>query len=101
MAGPEAKFQANLKKKIKTSFEGCYIHKTECNERQGMPDLLVTYKGRCGYLECKRSANASHRPNQDYYVDAINKDGGFARFIYPENEDEVLKEMEEYFDAVE
>lgn len=99
--GPEGKFQSKLKEDIYKTFPEAFIHKTECNERQGAPDLLITYKGRCAYLECKRSADASHRPNQDYYVNKINKDGGFARFIYPENADETMKEMEDWFHAVE
>ena len=101
MAGPEAKFQSNLKKSLKSKFDDCYIFKTNCNEMQGAPDLLVAWRGKCGYLECKRSATASHRPNQDYRVNKINEEGGFARFIYPENRDEVLKEMEEFFNDME
>lgn len=103
MSKLETKFQANLKSKINKTYgkDKCYIHKTECNDYQGIPDLCVTYRGKAAYLECKRSATASHRPNQDYRVKKINEDGGFARVVYPENEDEVLKEMEEYFNGVE
>lgn len=91
----EAKFQADLKKKIKNRFVGCYIHKTDCNDIQGIPDLMVSFKGYVFYLEVKRSSTAAHRPNQDYHVNRINELGGFARFIFPENEEQILNEMEE------
>lgn len=96
----ESKFQAKLKKRIRNKFVGCYIHKTDCNDIQGIPDLMVSYKGLVFYLEVKRSKNARHRPNQDYHVNRINELGGFARFIYPENCDDVIKEMEERINAV-
>jgi hypothetical protein len=46
----------------------------------------------------KRSANAKHRPNQDYYVDQCNQ-MSFSRFVYPENKDEVLEDLTEFFNA--
>ncbi len=44
----------------------------------------------------KKSANAKHQPNQDYYIDLFN-DMGFARFVYPENKNEVIKDLTRYF----
>lgn len=96
----EAAYQAGLKKRIKGLYPNCLIHKNDPNDIQGVPDLLVSHAGKCAYLEVKRSSTATHRPNQDYYVGKICEDGGFARFIFPENEDEVLKEMEEFFNGV-
>ena len=63
------------------------------NTRQGIPDTQVLFERRWGFLEFKRSATASLRPNQEYYVDLLNS-MSFARFIYPENEWEVLRELE-------
>lgn len=96
----ENAYQAGLKKRIKGLYPDCLIHKNDPNDIQGVPDLLVTHKGKCAYLEVKRSSTATHRPNQDYYIGKINETGGFARFIFPENEEEVIKEMEEYFDGI-
>ena len=42
--------------------------------------------------EVKKSLKASHRPNQDYYIQLMNK-MSFARFISPEIKEEVLDEL--------
>ncbi len=92
----ENKFQANLKKELKTMFPGCYIFKLDANDMQGIPDLLILYKNKWATLECKRSQNASKRNNQEYYVDDMNK-LSFSRFIEPGNKEEVLNELQRAF----
>ena len=92
----ESKFQAELKKELKTLFPGCIVTKLDSGDIQGIPDLLILFKDKWATLECKKSAKASHRPNQDYYVDLMDK-MSFASFIYPENKDEVLSELADYF----
>mgnify|MGYP003555520449 FL=1 len=62
-------------------------------EIQGIPDLLILYEDRWAALEGKKRANATHRPNQDYYVDLLDR-MSFAAFVYPENEKEILYELE-------
>ena len=93
----ENKFQANLIKKIKAMYPGCIVMKNDPTYIQGIPDLLVLYKDKWVSLECKKSANARHQPNQDYYVKQMD-DMSFSRFIFPENEDEVLNELRHKFD---
>ncbi len=90
----ESKFQAELIKELKTIFPGCIIQKQDSGRIQGIPDLLILYGDRWAMLECKRSANASHRPNQDYYV-AKCDDMSFCRYIYPENKAEVLDALQQ------
>ena len=92
----ESKFQSDLKKEIKQMFPGCIVTKLDSGDIQGIPDLLVLYKDKWCTLENKRYAKASHQPNQDYYVNKMNE-MSFSRFIYPENKDEVLRELQEYF----
>lgn len=92
----ESKFQSDLKKEIKEMFPGCIITKLDSGDIQGVPDLLILYKDKWATLENKRTKNASHRPNQDYYVEKMNE-MSFSRFIYPENKDEVLKELKQNF----
>ena len=92
----ESKFQSDLKKELKEMFPGCIITKLDSGDIQGIPDLLVLYKDKWATLENKRSAKASHQPNQDYYVEKMN---GmlFSSFIYPENKDEVLAKLRKKF----
>lgn len=77
-------------------FPGCVVLKNDPNYLQGIPDLVIFYYNRWAMLEVKKSFNASHQPNQDYYIDKL--DGmSFARFIYPENKEEVLDELQVAF----
>ena len=94
----ESKFQASLKKELKEMFPGCIVIKLDSSDIQGIPDLLVLYKDKWATLENKRNANASHRPNQDYYVNKMNE-MSFSRFIYPENKEEILNELRRSFEA--
>lgn len=92
----ERYFQKNLIKEIKKRFEGCIVLKTDPSYIQGIPDLLVLYQNTWAALEVKKSQSASHRPNQDYYVKLMNQ-MSFSKFIYPENKERVLNEMESAF----
>jgi len=89
----EAKFQADLIKEIKEYLPGCIVVKNDPNYIQGIPDLTILYKNQWATLEVKVSENARHRPNQDYYVATMN-DMSFSAFIYPENKEEVLHELQ-------
>jgi len=92
----ESKFQSNLKKELKERFPGCIVTKLDANQIQGIPDLLILYKNKWATLENKKSEKASKQPNQEYYVNKMNE-MSFSRFIYPENKDEVLKELTDVF----
>ena len=92
----ESQFQSKLIKKLKKIFPGCLVMKTDPTYIQGLPDLLILFNDRWAVLVCKKSGTASHRPNQDYYVDRMNE-MSFARFIYPENEEEILHDLQQAF----
>lgn len=92
----ERQFQGELIKEIKDIFPGSIVLKNDSSYIQGIPDLLILYKNKWSALEVKRSATASHRPNQEYYVGLMDK-MSFSRFICPENKDEVLNELQNYF----
>lgn len=94
----ESKFQANLIKKIKAMFKGCIVMKNDSSYIQGIPDLLVLYKDKWASLECKKTSTAAKRPNQEYYVGLMNE-MSFSRFISPENEEEVLRDLSKTFKA--
>ena len=94
----ENKFQADLKKELKSRFPGCIVTKLDSADIQGIPDLLVLYKDKWAALEVKKSATASHRPNQDYYVEKMDN-MSFSKFIYPENKEEVLDHLHQAFES--
>lgn len=95
----ESQFQSKLKKKLAERFPGCVVMKNDPNDIQGIPDLTVLYGPHWATLECKRSDKAKNRqPNQEYYVNKMNE-MSFSRFIFPENMEEVLDEMERSFEA--
>lgn len=98
MAKLERNFQSGLIKEIKRRFPECIVLKTDPNYIQGFPDLLILYGKHWAVLEVKRSENAHHQPNQDYYIKKL--DGmSFGRFIFPKNKEEVLSELERSFET--
>lgn len=92
----EKSFQSKLIKQLKELFPGCIIVKNDPDYIQGIPDLLILYKNKWASLECKKSARAKKQPNQEYYVNSMDK-MSFSRFIYPENKEEVLNELQQTF----
>lgn len=95
MAKLEKDFQGPLIKEIKERFPDAIIKKNDPKHIQGIPDLSVDIGPYSYHLEVKRSEKAPHRPNQPYYIQKYNDNGGWARTIYPENKNEVLDEMEQ------
>lgn len=94
----ENRFKTKLVAEIKNMFPGCIVLHPDPNEIQGIPDLLILYGDRWAALEGKKYADAKHRPNQDYYVNKMNS-MSFASFIYPENKEEVLYELQQALQA--
>jgi hypothetical protein len=92
----ESKYQKDLINKLEGMFPGCVILKNNPRDLQGIPDILILFRDRWAMLEVKPSANAVVQPNQVYYVDKFN-DISFASFICPENEEEVLSELQHSF----
>ena len=95
----EGEYKTKLIGKIKSMFPGCFVLKNDANYIQGFPDLTVLCpNGRWALLETKRSSNAHKQPNQPYYIQRGNE-MGFARFVCPENEEEVLHDLQQAFRA--
>ena len=92
----ENKFQAKLIKELKETFRDCIVMKNDSSYIQGIPDLIILYRDRWAALEVKKSVRANRQPNQEYYVELMDQ-MSFARFICPENKDEVLDELYLYF----
>lgn len=87
----EVAYQAKLVKKLQAMFPGCYILKNDPSENQGIPDLLILFGNRWAMLEVKMSMVV--RPNQEYLVESFNN-MSFAAFIHPQNEEQVLHDLQ-------
>lgn len=90
----EADFKSNLYKEIRERFPGTEVIPNNPTYLQGFPDATVYFpNGKYFLLEGKRNISSSKRPNQKYYVNesTLSKN---ANFIYPENKEEIMKELE-------
>lgn len=94
----ENKFQSELINEIKERFEGCMVLKNDSAYIQGIPDLLILHHDKWAALECKKSMNEPFRPNQEYYINKMNR-MSFSSVIYPENKEDVLNELQQSFES--
>jgi hypothetical protein len=95
MARLESDFKARVVKHIREELlPGCILTMGNSASLQGIPDVFIVYHDKWAMLEFKKTANAVHQPNQDYYVDMLN-DWSFAAFIFPENAEDVLHALEQ------
>lgn len=92
----EKQFQSKLIKELKEKYPGAVVLKTDPNYIQGFPDLLILWYKHWAALECKKDELSHRQPNQEFYVDILNR-MSFASFIQPENKSEVLDVLERSF----
>ena len=92
----ETSFQKDLKNELKERFKGCIVTKLDSGDIQGIPDLLILHERNWATLEVKRHKTANKQPNQEHYVKRMNE-MSYSNFIYPENKEEVLDELEKTF----
>lgn len=92
----ESNFQKQLIREIGSRFPDSIVMKNDSSYIQGIPDLLILNGKHWAALECKRSENASHQPNQDWYVKKMNE-MSYAEFVYPENKEQIFYELEQAF----
>ena len=96
MAKLESKFQKEFIDEAKVRYPGCVALKNDSSYIQGFPDWTLLYKNKWAVLEMKKERGAKKQPNQEYYVNML--DGmSFSRFVFPENKDEVFKELDIFF----
>lgn len=88
----ESKFQKEVIDEIQELLPDAIIMKNDPNYIQGIPDLTILSGDKWATLEIKKSKNAAHQPNQDFYVETMNN-MSYSAFIFPENKEEVLHEM--------
>lgn len=92
----ESTYQHQLIEKLYEMFDGCMVLKNDSSYIQGIPDLTIFYGPCWATLEVKASAKSPEQPNQPWYVERMNE-MSFSAFIYPENEEEVLNELQHAF----
>lgn len=100
MAPKENAYQGKLIKKIEQRFPGCMVLKNDEQYRQGIPDLTILHGNRWAVLEVKRDEKerTNPQPNQEHYVERLNG-MGYAAFIYPSIEEEVLDAVQRSFET--
>ena len=89
----ENKFQAKLIQELRRMFPGSIILKNDASYLDGIPDLTLLWRNKWAALECKDSQGATRSANQIYYVGIMSK-MSFAAFIYPENKDAILDDLQ-------
>lgn len=92
----ESRYQSLIIKRLEAQFPGCLILKNDTDYLQGIPDLLILWRRHWAMLEVKASYDAPFQPNQEWYLEKLNK-MSFASVICPENEEEVLHDLEKAF----
>jgi hypothetical protein len=96
MAKLESKFQKEFIDIVKARYPGSIALKNDSSYIQGFPDWTILYEDKWAVLEMKKDRGAKKQPNQEYYVDKLNK-MSFSRFVFPENADEVLEDLDILF----
>ena len=95
----ESQYRTKLETKLRKMFPGCVILHNDPSHIQGIPDIIVLFRNKWAMLEIKMSNDASIRPNQEYYVELL-KEMSFASFINPQNEEDVLDDLQFTFGVV-
>lgn len=92
----ESEFKRKLIMKIKTMYPGAIVLKNNANQIQGFPDNIILEGNHWAVFDAKKDEFSSHRPNQDYWINLLNE-MSFASFVYPQNEEEFLYELQQTF----
>lgn len=97
----ESKFQSEVIQDLTEMFGefhkgGCMILLNDAEYMQGIPDILILYKDKWAMLEAKRDVNSPYRPNQEWYIDMLDK-MSYASVIYPGNKEMVYDDLQRTF----
>lgn len=92
----ENTYQHYLIGTLRAMFPDGFILKNDSGYMQGVPDLLILVGTKWAMLEVKVSERSREEPNQRHYVEYLNK-MCYATFIFPENEEAVLDDLQSLF----
>lgn len=93
----ESAYQAGLIKKLRRLYPDAIIMKNDSGYIQGIPDLTILHEDRWATLEVKAkppTSSQAFEPNQEWFIDKMN-DMSFSACIYPENEKDVLRGLQQ------
>ena len=93
----ESKFESWLVRDLQDRFPGSVILKNDTRSLQGIPDRTILHGDRWAMLETKGHPNARRQPNQEYYIRKLDQ-MSFARFVDPENVEDVLDALQRAFE---
>lgn len=89
----ERNYQKRLTKKIRKRMPECIVLKNDSGYQQGIPDLSVLCPTGWAFLEVKREEGAEEQPNQRWFVERAAEQQ-FGAFIYPDNEEDILNDLQ-------
>ena len=92
----EADFKQKFCKSLKRL--GCTTlqYQQSATTLAGFPDCICLLpEGLTVFIEFKKSKNAKFRPGQKEWIEKLKEREFFAWVVYPENADDVLKEIKE------
>lgn len=98
----ESEFQASL---ISRAYETwgrntAIVLKNDTGYMQGIMDLtFILPRALIVFLEVKPYEGAPYEPNQEYYLDLVQRLGFFSATIYPENEEVVFRAIRDAYRA--
>lgn len=97
MVTPEGRFKADFRQELKKlGFTAVLQYKQDATTVQGFPDTIaLAPESVVFFIEFKKSKNAKYRPRQKWWGERLTERGFFHYFVYPENKDEVLREIKE------
>lgn len=97
----EKQFRDKQLRPILNTFDECWYFVKEAKSLRGIPDVIGVYKGKFFALEVKKNKSEAAKKTgriclQKYITILIQKAGGFASFIYPENLEEVIDKLKKF-----
>ena len=97
---PESLFKDKVMARLKELGPDCFVFVKEAGSIRGLPDIMGCYKGRFFGWELKKSlADTQKRTGrivlQRHRLQQIQKAGGHAALVCPENLDESLKDLQQ------
>ncbi|QJD49656.1 endonuclease [Gordonia phage Secretariat] len=95
----ESAYQAGLIRKLRKLFPDSIIMKNDSGFIQGIPDLTILHEDKWATLEVKAkrpTSDQAFEPNQEWYIEKMNS-MSFSACVYPENEKDVLRGLQQAF----